>query len=95
MEYDRAVIIRTDCPELTAETMMNAFAYLNLYDVVIGPAEDGGYYLSGVNQLYSKLLKMLAGALKLFLKIHSAFVGKIISVILFYQYGMVWMNKRI
>jgi rSAM/selenodomain-associated transferase 1 len=46
--YDRMVIIGTDCPQLNAEIIMNAFAYLNKYDVVIGPAEDGGYYLLGL-----------------------------------------------
>ena len=60
MEYDSAVIIGTDCPELNAEIMMNAFAYLNSYDVVIGPAEDGGYYLLGMNQLYSELFKNIS-----------------------------------
>ena len=60
MEYDKAVIIGTDCPELNAEIMMNAFAYLNSYDVVIGPAEDGGYYLLGMNQLYSQLFKNIS-----------------------------------
>ena len=54
MEYDKAVIMGTDCPELNAEIMMNAFAYLTTYDVVIGPAEDGGYYLLGMNQLYTQ-----------------------------------------
>ncbi len=60
MKYDRAVIIGTDCPELNAEIMMNAFAYLHSYDVVIGPAEDGGYYLLGMNQLYSQLFKNIS-----------------------------------
>ena len=60
MKYDMAVIIGTDCPELNAGIIMNAFAYLNTYDVVIGPAEDGGYYLLGMNQLYSQLFKNIS-----------------------------------
>ena len=55
--YDRVVIIGTDCPELTAGILMNAFAYLNNHDVVIGPAADGGYYLLAMKQHYSALFK--------------------------------------
>jgi glycosyltransferase A (GT-A) superfamily protein (DUF2064 family) len=36
---------------------MKAFAYLNLHDVVIGPAEDGGYYLLGMKELYHELFE--------------------------------------
>ncbi|MEJ7610613.1 MAG: TIGR04282 family arsenosugar biosynthesis glycosyltransferase [Ferruginibacter sp.] len=53
--YDKIVIIGTDCPDLNAGIIMNAFAYLNLHDVVIGPAEDGGYYLLGMKKLYHEL----------------------------------------
>ena len=55
--YDKIVIIGTDCPDLNAGIIMNAFAYLNSHDVVIGPAEDGGYYLLGMKQLYSELFE--------------------------------------
>jgi uncharacterized protein len=48
--YDMAVIIGTDCPGLSAPALMNAFDSLNSYDVVIGPATDGGYYLLGMKQ---------------------------------------------
>lgn len=57
MVYDRVVIIGTDCPELNAGIIMNAFAYLNNHDVVIGPAEDGGYYLLGMKRHYTLLFK--------------------------------------
>ena len=55
--YDRIVIIGTDCPALNAEIIMNAFACLDKYDVVIGPAEDGGYYLLGLKQLCSEVFE--------------------------------------
>ena len=48
--YNKAVIIGTDCPALSAPALMNAFDSLNSHDVVIGPAEDGGYYLLGMKQ---------------------------------------------
>ena len=55
--YDRVVIIGTDCPELNAEIIMNAFICLDKYDVVIGPAEDGGYYLLGLKKLCSEVFE--------------------------------------
>jgi rSAM/selenodomain-associated transferase 1 len=57
--YDKIVIIGTDCPDLNAGIIMNAFIYLQSHDVVIGPAEDGGYYLLGMKQLYSNLFENL------------------------------------
>ncbi len=54
-DYNKVVIIGTDCPDLNAGVILNAFAYLDLHDVVIGPAEDGGYYLLGMKRLYSEL----------------------------------------
>lgn len=55
--YDKAVIIGTDCPDLNEGIIMNAFAYLSSHDVVIGPAEDGGYYLLGMKQFYPQLFE--------------------------------------
>jgi rSAM/selenodomain-associated transferase 1 len=55
MGYNSIVVIGTDCPELNAGIIMNAFAYLNKHDIVIGPAADGGYYLLGMKQNYSML----------------------------------------
>jgi rSAM/selenodomain-associated transferase 1 len=50
-----AVIIGTDCPGLTTALLTQAYAALTTHDVVIGPAEDGGYYLLGMNELYQDL----------------------------------------
>jgi rSAM/selenodomain-associated transferase 2/rSAM/selenodomain-associated transferase 1 len=41
------VVIGTDCP-LAPMMMKDAFAKLQVTDVVLGPAEDGGYYLIGL-----------------------------------------------
>jgi glycosyltransferase A (GT-A) superfamily protein (DUF2064 family) len=35
---------------MSAELMENALLQLDLYDVVIGPAKDGGYYLMGMSK---------------------------------------------
>jgi uncharacterized protein len=45
---DSVLVIGTDCPALTAELMAEALNHLQVYDVVIGPATDGGYYLIGL-----------------------------------------------
>ncbi len=57
--YDKAVIIGTDCPDLNAGIIINAFAYLDVHDVVIGPAEDGGYYLLGMKILHQELFQKI------------------------------------
>lgn len=44
----KAIIIGTDCPELTTELLVSAFTQLDTYDIVLGPALDGGYYLLGM-----------------------------------------------
>jgi rSAM/selenodomain-associated transferase 2/rSAM/selenodomain-associated transferase 1 len=42
-----AVIVGTDIPDLTAEVVKKAFAVLKQKEMVLGPANDGGYYLIG------------------------------------------------
>jgi rSAM/selenodomain-associated transferase 1 len=54
-EASAAVIIGTDCPGLTEALLTEAYVALATHDVVIGPAEDGGYYLLGMNELYGEL----------------------------------------
>ncbi|WP_192349816.1 TIGR04282 family arsenosugar biosynthesis glycosyltransferase [Algoriphagus sp. Y33] len=49
-KFDRLVIIGTDCVEITSEHISAAFEKLNTREVVIGPAEDGGYYLLGMRK---------------------------------------------
>jgi len=45
----RVIVIGTDCPSLTSSDLRSAFEQLEAHDVVIGPAQDGGYYLIGLN----------------------------------------------
>jgi len=45
-----AVLIGTDCPQLTMFHVQKAFDVLKRYDVVIGPSADGGYYLIGLKR---------------------------------------------
>jgi len=46
----KAIIIGSDCPEISAEIIEDAFSRLELADVVIGPTHDGGYYLLGMKE---------------------------------------------
>ncbi len=45
----RVVVVGTDCPSLTSSDLISAFDQLEEHDIVIGPAQDGGYYLIGLN----------------------------------------------
>jgi rSAM/selenodomain-associated transferase 1 len=51
----RVVIIGTDCPGLTPELLQAAFEALHRHDMVVGPADDGGYYLLGLRELQPAL----------------------------------------
>jgi len=50
----RVIAIGTDCVELDAEHVENAFTCLETSDAVLGPTEDGGYYLIGMRKLISE-----------------------------------------
>lgn len=56
LEYRQVIIIGSDCPGLSVNDIQRAVAELkNGSDLVIGPAEDGGYYLIGFNKLHDEL----------------------------------------
>ncbi|MCR9287450.1 TIGR04282 family arsenosugar biosynthesis glycosyltransferase [Saprospiraceae bacterium] len=46
---EKVIIIGSDCASLTSDILKEAFGLLNNHDFVIGPAQDGGYYLIGMN----------------------------------------------
>ena len=41
----RVVVIGSDCPQMTSAHLRDALRRLSHVDLVLGPAEDGGYYL--------------------------------------------------
>ncbi len=47
---ERVIIIGTDCPDINAGILVKAFEQLHHKDLVLGPAEDGGYYLIGLQR---------------------------------------------
>lgn len=48
-EYEKVVIIGSDCIELDGNVLHEAYVNLAENDTVIGPAADGGYYAIGFN----------------------------------------------
>ncbi len=53
----KTVIIGTDSPTLPPDYVRQAFAMLDSHDVVLGPAEDGGYYLIGAKKAHADLFR--------------------------------------
>lgn len=57
---DRAVIIKTDSPDVPVGYLKRAFQRLKHRDVVLGPAMDGGYYLIGLRKPAPSLFANIA-----------------------------------
>ena len=55
--YEKICIISSDMFDLNCTDIENAFLMLNEHDFVIGPAEDGGYYLLGMTVFNAELFK--------------------------------------
>lgn len=55
--FDKAVIIDSDSPTLPADYLTQAFTQLDTADVVLGPCDDGGYYLIGLKRPAPRLLR--------------------------------------
>ncbi|HVY70142.1 MAG TPA: TIGR04282 family arsenosugar biosynthesis glycosyltransferase [Verrucomicrobiae bacterium] len=53
----RVVIVGTDCPYLTPADIHSAWLALETHDLVLGPARDGGYWLIGLKQSHTLLLR--------------------------------------
>lgn len=58
--HDKIVIIGTDCPDLNAGILESAFETLDEWDLVIGKALDGGYYLIGLSDFHPELFQNVA-----------------------------------
>lgn len=53
--FKKAVIMGSDCPDLTTEKIESAFDLLDDTDMVVGPSFDGGYYLLGLKKYHPEL----------------------------------------
>ena len=56
----RVMALGSDTIGLTSEIIEEAFEHLKSKDVIIGPAEDGGYYLIGLSSFQPKLFEGIA-----------------------------------
>ncbi|MCA9195332.1 MAG: TIGR04282 family arsenosugar biosynthesis glycosyltransferase, partial [Planctomycetales bacterium] len=56
----KVVVVGTDCLDLNATDLVEAFARLEESDVVFGPAKDGGYYLLGSRCFDGRLFRDIA-----------------------------------
>ena len=56
---DRVLVIGSDSPSLPLEYITEAIAALDHNDCVIGPAEDGGYYLLGLSRPVPQLFERI------------------------------------
>lgn len=59
-QNSKVCLIGSDCPTLTGNDIADAFKQLDVADVVIGPATDGGYYLIGMKKPYPQLFSAIA-----------------------------------
>lgn len=55
--YERAIVIGSDMYDMDMEDLQEAFGKLQDHDFVIGPAEDGGYYLLGMKHIKPEVFK--------------------------------------
>ncbi|MEX0997886.1 MAG: TIGR04282 family arsenosugar biosynthesis glycosyltransferase [Flavobacteriaceae bacterium] len=55
--YRNVIIIGSDLYDITQEDLEEAFKSLETFEFVLGPSEDGGYYLLGMNLFKPELFK--------------------------------------
>ncbi len=55
--YNQSILTGTDIPDLNTKLILESFQLLNNYDVILGPSDDGGYYLIGMKQLYPEIFQ--------------------------------------
>ena len=58
--FEKILLIGTDCPELNAEILNQAFDKLDEAEFVLGPAKDGGYYLIGLKENSDSLFENIS-----------------------------------
>ena len=77
--FDKTILVGTDIPDLNPDIINNAAIGLNEYPAVIGPSNDGGYYLIGFNSsgfLPDIFNNIPWGTNKVFLKTMNCFAEK-------------------
>lgn len=55
MGYSKSMALNSDGPSLPIEYVQQAVSSLDDHDLVIGPSEDGGYYLVGLKEMHAQI----------------------------------------
>lgn len=55
--YSQVVIIGSDCAQITQGIITEAFEALKSHNAVLGSAKDGGYYLLGMDRMYTQVFE--------------------------------------
>jgi len=60
LDYPKVLAFNADGPSVPPQYIHSAVHLLDKNDVVLGPSEDGGYYLVGIKQLYPQIFTDIA-----------------------------------
>ncbi len=55
--YENVILIGSDLPNISKETIDTGFDALQNNDITFGPAEDGGYYLIGMSKMNTSIFE--------------------------------------
>lgn len=66
--FRKIVLIGSDCPEIEAKHIEQAFAVLDKKQTVFGPAKDGGYYLIGMQKFFEQIFENMPWSTNLLMK---------------------------
>jgi uncharacterized protein len=53
----KVVLLGCDCPQISKDSVTSSFTALDSCDVVLGPTDDGGYYLLGLKERHLSLFR--------------------------------------
>jgi len=56
----KVILIGSDCPDISYDILTTGFKILARADLVLGPAQDGGYYLIGMTRPHPELFNNIA-----------------------------------
>ena len=57
LQANKAMLIGADIPNLNANIIQIGCSKLYTHDIVLGPTDDGGYYLIGMKKVYSEIFE--------------------------------------
>ncbi len=57
-DFRRVVAVDSDSPHLPLASLQSAFELLETNELVVGPTEDGGYYLVGASAMHPRLFEL-------------------------------------